>query len=90
LIEQDHRRIKQRLRSMLGLKSFQTADIVIRGIELAEKIKKEQFKMALRANIAETLSPALITEQGENGYQRELSVEEWCFSGPHDFARHGT
>ena len=30
---------------MLGLKSFQTADMVIRGIELAEKIKKEQFKM---------------------------------------------
>ena len=45
LIEQDHRRIKQRLRPMLGLKSFQTADMVIRGIELAEKIKKEQFKM---------------------------------------------
>ena len=30
---------------MLGLKSFQTADIVISGIELAEKIKKGQFKM---------------------------------------------
>ena len=46
LIEQDHhRRIKQRLRPMLGLKSFQTADMVIRGIELAEKIKKGQFKM---------------------------------------------
>jgi len=29
LIEQDHRRIKQRLRPMLGLKSFETADIVI-------------------------------------------------------------
>ena len=45
LIEQDHRRIKQRLRPMLGLKSFQTADIVISGIELAEKIKKGQFKI---------------------------------------------
>jgi transposase-like protein len=43
-IEQDHRRVKQRLRPMLGLKSFQTAAIVIRGIELAEKIKKGQFK----------------------------------------------
>ena len=30
---------------MLGLKSFETADIVISGIELAEKIKKGQFKM---------------------------------------------
>jgi transposase-like protein len=45
LIEQDHRRIKQRLRPMLGLKSFRTADIVIIGIELAEKFKKGQFKM---------------------------------------------
>src|SRR3954453_3522396 len=44
-IEQDHRRIKQRLRPMLGLKSFQTAAVVIGGIELAEKIKKRQFKI---------------------------------------------
>jgi hypothetical protein len=28
---------------MLGLKSFRTAVVVISGIELAEKIKKEQF-----------------------------------------------
>ena len=44
-IEQDHRRIKQRLRPMLGLKSFQSAAVVIGGIELAEKIKKGQFKI---------------------------------------------
>jgi hypothetical protein len=30
---------------MLGLKSFRTAGVVIGGIELAEKIKKGQFKM---------------------------------------------
>jgi transposase-like protein len=42
-VEQDHRRIQQRLRPMLGLKSFRTAAVVIRGIELAEKIKKAQF-----------------------------------------------
>ena len=30
---------------MLGLKSFQTAVVVIGGIELAEKIKKQQFKI---------------------------------------------
>ena len=45
LIEQDHRRIKQRLRPMLGLKSFRTARVVIAGIELAERIKKGQFKI---------------------------------------------
>jgi transposase-like protein len=44
-IEQDHRRLKQRLGPMLGLKSFRTAAVVISGIELAEKIKKGQFKI---------------------------------------------
>jgi hypothetical protein len=46
LIEQDHRRVKQRLRPMLGLKSLRTAAVVISGIELAEKIKKKQFHMS--------------------------------------------
>jgi transposase-like protein len=45
LIEQDHRRIKQRLRPMLGFKRFETAAVTIRGIELAEKIKKQQFNL---------------------------------------------
>jgi transposase-like protein len=45
LIEQDHRRVKHRLGPMLGLKSFRTAAVVIGGIELAEKIKKGQFKI---------------------------------------------
>jgi len=36
--------VKQRLRPMLGLKTFRTAAIVISGIELAEKIKKGQYK----------------------------------------------
>jgi transposase-like protein len=44
LVEQDHRRIKQRLRPMLGFKRFDHAAVTISGIELAEKIKKGQFK----------------------------------------------
>ena len=43
VVEQDHRRIKQRIRPMLGFKRFETAAVTIRGIELAEKIKKNQF-----------------------------------------------
>ena len=35
---------------MLGLKSFRTAAIVIGGIELAEKIKKDQFKIGSSAD----------------------------------------
>jgi transposase-like protein len=45
VVEQDHRRIKQRLRPMLGLKRFETAAVTIRGIELAENIKKQQFNL---------------------------------------------
>ena len=44
LIEPDHRRVKHRLGPMLGLKSYGTAAVVISGVELAEKIKKKQFR----------------------------------------------
>jgi transposase-like protein len=44
-IEQDHRRVKQRIGPMLGFKRFQTAAITISGIELAAKIRKHQFNV---------------------------------------------
>jgi transposase-like protein len=44
LVEQDHRRVKQRTRPMLGFKRFDSAAVTISGIELAEKIKKGQYK----------------------------------------------
>ena len=40
---QDHRRIKQRIRPMLGFKKFANAVVTISGIELAEEIRKDQF-----------------------------------------------
>ena len=43
IIEQDHRRIKQRYYPMLGFKKFRNAKVTLNGIELAAKIKKEQF-----------------------------------------------
>ncbi len=46
LIEQDHRRIKQRVRPMLGLKRFAHAAVTIAGIELAHQIKKRQFDLS--------------------------------------------
>jgi len=45
LIEQDHRRITQQIRPMLGFKRFETAAVTIQGIELTEKIKKQQFNL---------------------------------------------
>ena len=46
LIEQDHRRVKQRVYPMLGFKRFGNATITISGIELAHKIKKGQFDLS--------------------------------------------
>ncbi len=43
LIEQDHRRVKQRVYPMLGFKKFENAAITISGIELIHKIRKGQF-----------------------------------------------
>jgi transposase-like protein len=45
LIEQDHRNIKSRLSAMLGLKSFASAAITIRGVELMHRIRKGQFDL---------------------------------------------
>lgn len=43
IVEQDHRRVKFRLATMLGFKSFHNARIVIAGIELIHKLKKGQY-----------------------------------------------
>jgi len=63
LIEQDHRRVKQRVRPMLGFQRFDNAAVTISGIELAEKIKKGQFKTGklggCRATMSELWSAAL-------------------------------
>jgi transposase, IS6 family len=43
IVEQDHRFIKKRVRSMLGLKSFRTASCMISGIEAMHMMKKSKF-----------------------------------------------
>src|SRR6516165_7631170 len=56
LVEQDHRRIKQRIRPMLGFQRFDHAAVTISGIELAEQIKKGQFKTGKLGNRKSTMS----------------------------------
>jgi transposase-like protein len=41
VIEQDHRRVKQRVRPMRGCKCFAHAAVTISGIELIHQIKKK-------------------------------------------------
>lgn len=45
-IEQDHRRIKCRVRSMLGFKSMENAQITLSGIELVHMMRKRQARFA--------------------------------------------
>lgn len=48
--------MKQRIGPMLGFKRFDTAAITICGIELAEKIKKVQFRVG-KLSISFATSP---------------------------------
>jgi transposase-like protein len=50
VVEQDHRSIKQRCAPMLGLKSFRSAAITLAGIELAHRIRKQQYSLPLNTN----------------------------------------
>lgn len=47
LIEQDHRKVKQRVRPMLGFKCFAYAAVTLAGIELIHQIKKKQFDVSV-------------------------------------------
>jgi len=45
-IEQDHRRVKRRIRSMLGFKSMASAEIILSGIEMVHMMRKQQARFA--------------------------------------------
>jgi transposase, IS6 family len=49
IVEQDHRFIKKRVRSMLGLKSFRTATYILSGIEAMHMIKKKQVHQGVKS-----------------------------------------
>ncbi|WP_120296797.1 MULTISPECIES: IS6 family transposase [unclassified Rhizobium] len=49
-IEQDHRRIKRRVRPMLGFKSFKSAVATLSGIEMIQMLRKRQLQDAYGAN----------------------------------------
>ncbi|MBE7121961.1 IS6 family transposase [Bacillus cereus] len=49
IVEQVHRFIKKRVRSMLGLKSFRTATLILRGIEAIHMMKKRQLHQRVKS-----------------------------------------
>ena len=54
-VESDHGRIKRRIRTMYGFKSFWTARIILAGIEIVQMIRKNQMKMR-RGDCAQSFS----------------------------------
>jgi transposase-like protein len=58
LIEQDHRGVKLRIGPMLGFKRFRTAGIIIAGIELMHRIRKDQFNLG-RLRLKDRSTPAM-------------------------------
>ncbi|MEI5682778.1 MULTISPECIES: IS6 family transposase [unclassified Mesorhizobium] len=51
-IEQDHRRIKRRVRPMLGFKSQASAAIILSGIEMVHMMRKRQARYAFNPNLS--------------------------------------
>ncbi|OFD51787.1 Integrase catalytic region [Bacillus mycoides] len=45
IVEQDHRFIKKRIRSMLGFKSYKTSASILSGVEAMHMVKKEQIDL---------------------------------------------
>jgi transposase-like protein len=78
LIEQDHRRIKQRIRPMLGFKRFKTAAVTIRGIELAAKIMSGGCYWLLGVGVASPLGFFALGVLRQGPGRREQDPCGWC------------
>ncbi|PGB75962.1 IS6 family transposase, partial [Bacillus pseudomycoides] len=48
IVEQDHRFIKKRIRSMLGFKSYETATSILSGVEAMHMMKKGQLNLQVK------------------------------------------
>ena len=59
LIEQDHRRVKQRIYPMLSFKSFRNAAVTNSGIELVWKMRQGQFDIAKLTNGVNVRAPEM-------------------------------
>jgi transposase-like protein len=57
LVEQGHRRVKQRIYPMLGFKNSGSAAVTISGIELVQKIRKVQFNIPKSIDAREAQTP---------------------------------
>ena len=73
-IEQDHRAVKRRVRSMLGFKSADSARVILGGIELIHMMRKQQAKYACN----QQLSPSSFTCSPHEGGTMHLLFSRPC------------
>src|SRR5215210_304300 len=72
-IEQDHRAIKRRIRSMLGFKSLSSARVILGGIEMVHMMRKGQAKYACNSNLSLAEQFELLAAQGPYGVSAAFS-----------------
>ena len=83
VVEQDHRRVKGRLRSMLGFKTFYNARRVIIGIELAQKIHKRQFAIPIPWQHRPHRQGALLVLSLRQSYLHQNPIRYSLLDGDH-------
>jgi hypothetical protein len=86
IVEQDHRAIKRRCASMLGLKSFRTAAITFAGVELAHRIRKRQYsigsdgsdrQLSLKQRWDQALAPSpLVNSSGRQFFHEQPATHQ--------------
>ncbi len=86
VVEQDHRAIKQRCASMLGLKSFRSAAVTLAGVELAHRIRKGQHLLPIKL---EGRRPSLreMWECALNPASKSVLPNGSCFPPMHQISR---
>jgi transposase-like protein len=87
VVEQDHRAIKQRCAPMLGLKSFRSAATTLAGIELAHRIRKQQYSVHSGAN-GRTRSLKELVDRGAGGFRRGSCARRRANSPTHQNSAH--
>jgi transposase-like protein len=70
IVEQDHRRLRQRIRPMLGLNTFMSGAKIISGIKLMIKIKKGQIDSSGSTPFEWFYALAGSLRPGSNPYER--------------------
>jgi transposase-like protein len=83
IVEQDHHAVKRRCAPMLAMKSFPTAAITLAGVELAHRIRKNQFTFGSRglhgfSSLKHAWARALVSDDDELAWREIVRRVTFC------------